>query len=896
MRKLIFVLFIFLPHISWGQRTLTSNETWSGIHTEVTDVVVPSPYILTIDPGTTVQFASGKSLKISVGGAIHAGSLAGSAVTFTASNGVSWGHVFCLNSASSYFRNCIFEKGNAVGLDANYGPDYGGGLYAKTTLLTIDGCTFRNNHSVYGGGVFIGVSSSPSMNKCIFYGNTVTQGGGGLYIWQSSNSVVTNCIIYNNSCTGSTYGGGGVFLGWSTGTAKLINCVIANNTSALYGNGIYFLNSPSCLVLNSIVWGGSGNPLYFDSTPTTVVQYSGIQGGSYTNCVNLSSTNTAPDGPNFVATDGSNWSLKVTSACLDKGTSTYSGAPIPQYDFNGNSRVFNIDQGPYELQYSRWSTSPSDIYTWNDPLNWVQGLYPGSPLSTGDVLIPPLPSSSVAPNVGFVTVNSGTTLLIQPGGMATISSLTNNGSVILMENSTNVSSLITDTHTGNNVTSQIYLSGGGTKTTYKWHYISSPFNSLAVSTFAPTYTLDLAQYVESRPASSTREGWVAYDGYIYSTDAMGGPTFNNLSPGKGYDFWRSADMIFSLSGKLNTGDVTANLGFSGDSLLHGFNLLGNPFSSGLNWDDIVGGIYNPYPANTSLAIYYTRDNVQCSYVNGVGTPADVTGIIPPMQGFFIKTYAAGNSIVLPANSRVLDNVHARYKGAKIISLIRLQLNESSLTDETVIRFDSSAKAGLDNNYDAIRFGRDPEMPGIYTRSDNKDLVINGQPYPGGLNPGVIEMPLTLNLVSDTGHYLKVSRIQGLDKYDVTLKDLQAGTSVDLKTNPVIPVNSLKGLVSGRFVIVISVTVGIDDVKASERLFNLYQTDDYINIVALSEFWNGKTGSVRIIDLAGRTVSETANLEFSSESPVMVPAPPVTGIYLVEIRSGLMKYTGKIILK
>jgi hypothetical protein len=122
----------------------------------------------------------------------------------------------------------------------------------------------------------------------------------------------------------------------------------------------------------------------------------------------------------------------------------------------------------------------------------------------------------------------------------------------------------------------------------------------------------------------------------------------------------------------------AALGYSGVLNLSGFNLLGNPFSSGLNWDDITNGVYFPFPANTNKGVYFTRNNQQCSYVNGVGIPADVSGIIPPMQGFFVKTLSAGNSITIPAAARTHTNIHGFYKKSlSVIPLVRLTVSETT---------------------------------------------------------------------------------------------------------------------------------------------------------------------------------------------------------------------------
>ena len=192
---------------------------------------------------------------------------------------------------------------------------------------------------------------------------------------------------------------------------------------------------------------------------------------------------------------------------------------------------------------------------------------------------------------------------------------------------------------------------------------------------------------------------------------MGGETFSSLTPGKGYDFYDETDNTFTFGGNFNTTDVTMNLGYSGTPSIHGFNLLGNPFSSGLDWDYIIT---HSYPANTSKSLYFTRDNVQCTYASGVGIPSDVNGIIPPMQGFFNKTYSTGNSIIFPAAARTHDNIHNRYKGASIIPLVRLSITDNSMTDETVVRFDNEAKADLDYDFDAVKMSVASSKTYLYT--------------------------------------------------------------------------------------------------------------------------------------------------------------------------------------
>ncbi|MBG0859623.1 MAG: right-handed parallel beta-helix repeat-containing protein, partial [Bacteroidales bacterium] len=704
--------------------TLEGDATWNGTKYINGDITVDNEK-LTIGPGAIIIFlAEGADLIITGTGQFEALGTSESLIYFTAddnNNGIYGetgerrGHIVFWNmdvsAGSSKLEYSIVEFGDVSG--SSNTTTFGGGIYLRSfSNITISNCRITNNKSTHGGGIMAqnyGTPSNPTLTNSTISQNIATSTGGGLYLHNECSSIITNCIINNNSA--GYEGGGGIFLRTCT-DVRVINSIIIKNTttSATGGYNIqYFYISNSTnrpRFFNCIVWNANNSISHLPNEPAyspkqldfvnCAIRDVSTPASTYTSCIDLPAENDNT-GPNFIDPDlpVTDWSIKFVSPCLDAGVSSYTGVTIPSTDYDANPRIGTKDIGTYEVQYSRWSGAISD--QWTTTSNWEANLDPSS--STGDIIIPSglptYPTGSVSQNL---TLGSGKQFIIEQGAKVTLNDLSNNGILKLKHNASGFTSLILNNYTrGTGATEeiQLYLTGGGDKTTYKWHYISTPVSSLPVSTFAPGTTQDVAQFVESRPTLSTREGWVAYDGYIYSTGGMGGPTFSDLTPGKGYDYWDNADNTFTFSGQLNTGDLAINLGFSGSATLHGFNLLGNPFSSGLNWNDIVNNVYFTYPSNTSKGLYFTRDNLQCSYISGVGIPSDVTGIIPPMQGFFTKTYSTGNTITLPAAARTHDDIHPRYKGSSIIPLIRLSLTGDSLTDETVVRFDEQAKADFD---------------------------------------------------------------------------------------------------------------------------------------------------------------------------------------------------------
>ena len=573
-------------------------------------------------------------------------------------------------------------------------------FYRSSSKFTINNSAIEGNQAdIWGGGIYFGAAGG-SIKNCVFKNNSAPS-GGAMYVYLGS-PTITNCLIYSNFASGA---GSGIYLNKAFSSCKIINTTIAKNNTS--GSALDFGFSgesgkvPS--IINSIIWGTNIGTL--NSSLISIVN-SAIQGFSnpadHTNSFSLSSNNSDSIGPNFVATDGSDWSIKFISPCRDAGSTP---SPTVPTDYLGKSRISVYDIGAYEVQYSKWTgTSGTD---WTVSGNWDANVDPSS--GTGDVIIPAgLTNYPVSASNPDFTIGSGKQMIIEQGARVTLDDLTNNGILKLNHNASGFASLIINSYTrgtGGTEEIQLYLTGGGSEflEDYKWHYISTPVSSLSTDVFTAV-TLDLAQFVESRPSTSLLQGWVGYDGYIYSTGGFGGPTFSSLTPGKGYNFWSESNNTLTFGGSFNTSNVVMSLGYSGvPAAVHGFNLLGNPFSSGLDWNDIIEGVYFAYPSYTSKSLYFTRNNTQCTYAAGVGIPADVNGIIPPMQGFFTKTYATGNSITLPAAARTNDNIHARYKGDEVIPLVRLSIFENNESnDETVVRFNEDAKSDLDNDFDALK--------------------------------------------------------------------------------------------------------------------------------------------------------------------------------------------------
>jgi len=131
------------------------------------------------------------------------------------------------------FTGCIFSS--------NVARQYGGGIWGYSNPLFFTDCTFSENSTIlaYGGGIYLAGNHS-IFTRCTFSGNTSLQ-GGGLYL-SFGTITLENCTFYQNHATGSGQAGGGIFCRLNTNPI-LRDCVFNQNTAINgTGGGMYVFN------------------------------------------------------------------------------------------------------------------------------------------------------------------------------------------------------------------------------------------------------------------------------------------------------------------------------------------------------------------------------------------------------------------------------------------------------------------------------------------------------------------------------------------------------------------------------------------------------------------------------------------------------------------------------
>ena len=333
---------------------------------------------------------------------------------------------------------------------------------------------------------------------------------------------------------------------------------------------------------------------------------------------------------------------------------------------------------------------------------------------------------------GKVTLNDGYSLTVNDFNINSDASGT--GTFVDM-NTTNAHGLTVNGAT--NV--QQYLSSSR-----NW-YMSSPVSGASsLPTVDGVGSLTFYSYPESDSRQAAGVNGVYAAGAVWNT--VSGAT--TMAFGTGYIVKPSAatsTVTFSGTG-LNTGNQTiSGLTYTAANPKHGFNLIGNPYPSYLN---VLPSISSNVDGLEPTVWYRTRDAAgyyHCETVNtsdGFGTNSSltgrVTGYIPPMQGFWVRTKLNNQSIAL-SNSNRSHTTSVTMSGIGTVpttplksptlknetyGLLGLNVFNGITGDETIIKFYS----GATNNLDAYDSGKmsngNVNIPELFTIVDGSQLAIN----------------------------------------------------------------------------------------------------------------------------------------------------------------------------
>lgn len=245
-----------------------------------------------------------------------------------------------------------------------------------------------------------------------------------------------------------------------------------------------------------------------------------------------------------------------------------------------------------------------------------------------------------------------------------------------------------------------------------------------------------------------------------------------LTPGKGYVSVSSAGSSTAnaaFEGTLNNGEIVVELTRKGATKA-GFNLIANPYPSYLNAMLAINANSNVEPTiwyrTRSSAYHFETVNTASGVGTNVSGQGLVTGYIPPMQAFWVRTTADEQSITFNNNMRhhasplvgetTVATTPLRAKAASN-TIIRLQIDNTINTDELVLYTHDAAQNAFDK-FDSQKMSNDnPTIAEIYSIVDGRQLAING------LNEINSASTIALGIKANAGNNLRIgiSQLQHL---------------------------------------------------------------------------------------------------------------------------------------
>jgi hypothetical protein len=262
-------------------------------------------------------------------------------------------------------------------------------------------------------------------------------------------------------------------------------------------------------------------------------------------------------------------------------------------------------------------------------------------------------------------------------------------------------------------------------------------------------------------------------------------------------------VTLTSTGYLNQGSITVNhwtgtpttgkllyTPTTGNTLIRGYNLVGNPYASSIDWDlvtktNIGNTIYVYNPKLKVYATYIAGTNGQGTNFNG---PTGTADIIPSGQGFFVVASNANAALTFTeankVSSQVISSTLSLASAADSLDVpryLRIELFKDSLNKEDVlVFFKNNAQTTYSVNEDA-QYLKGNSIVNISTRSsDNVNLAINQQAFPQKRQI----IPLNVTITTNGIYKLNMPDIKNIPSmYDVWLLDNYKKDSLDVKNNP-----------------------------------------------------------------------------------------------------------------
>ncbi len=474
-----------------------------------------------------------------------------------------------------------------------------------------------------------------------------------------------------------------------------------------------------------------------------------------------------------------------------------------------------------------------------------------------------------------LTVNSGSKAVLHAGKKLSMSgNLINNGTITISADENEQSTLIVDGSISGAGTFKVetYLTSGR-----NW-YVSTPVSGAKSSMFNaasnPVYWYD-----ESKGSTTP---WTAIN-----------DNTTDLVPYRGYIANMPNPGIVSFSGALNNTTETLTLYRTAGQAKEGFNLVGNPFPSYLNYEaatkqNIMPSVW--YRSRNAANNGWIFDTFNLSTGVGISLSGrEVTGNIPPMQAFWVRVmpgFSSGSiefDKALVSHNDVASN-RRRLPTNSELQMIRLQVAGISAYDESVVAFHPEATDELDEYDSSKMLNASTLVPDVYSKVGDELLAINTL----RTFDGEKRIALGFNTAQANNFQLSATQIRGFCPLtQIKLYDVLLGVEHDLVNDGVYHFQSAKITGMSRFELIVKVpgiSTTLSDSEVSGIRFERVNNQLLVLKIA-DEMIEDKKSKLTVFNAIGSKMYES--FISSNTQSIHLAYPP--GVYCVNVElNGLCK--------
>lgn len=274
---------------------------------------------------------------------------------------------------------------------------------------------------------------------------------------------------------------------------------------------------------------------------------------------------------------------------------------------------------------------------------------------------------------------------------------------------------------------------------YQWRYLSFPVVGATLADLQTSGIDIMGDFVGANLPSTTEGSVMTYDAaqgfYLYypgSGQALSSAVLDNTVAYQVYSYDLPSNLAITVSGEMVTGPVSIPV-FTGPAAAGGeiYNMVVNPYPSQIDWDNVT------IPSEIDDAIYFTDNTNQSgagqasvvSYINSIAANPPTggwTGEIAMGQAFWVNNTGSNGNIAFEESDKT-SGTSVFMRESTPTNILRVEITDGLLADQTVVRFHNDATVGFDKHFDARKFQNRGFNISQYNSAENLDLVISGLP-------------------------------------------------------------------------------------------------------------------------------------------------------------------------